>query len=130
MGVATRRRIALIESDELIRRLALRWLKAAGHAAFATNLSQLRVGQDLLMVIADVSSVASAESLVQRVRMVRDVPLLLVSARFHRGQAASQQLSRQLGVAAVLAKPYGSSELVEAVSAALASAAGGSTDTT
>jgi DNA-binding response OmpR family regulator len=48
--------------------------------------------------------------------------VLLISARFRRTQDPSASLASQLGVSAVLAKPFTRDELLSAVDAALAQA--------
>lgn len=112
-------RIAVVESDDLIRQLVERWLTDAGHtviAAVPDTLGGLRVD----LVIANISSPRAAAPLVRRLKALQHVPLVLLSARLGRGQGASASLIRQLGAAAVLPKPFTSDELMHAVAAAMA----------
>ena len=117
-------RIALIESDDLIRLLASRWLKAKGYSVLCTSIQRLRAEQPLILIIANISQPRNAAPMVRSLRAVHDAPILLVSARFHRTQGSSAELAAQLGVAAVLAKPYTADELQRAVAAALGQAGG------
>ncbi len=112
-------RIALIESDDLIRQLASRWLKARGYPVMCTSAQRLRTGQPLLLIIANISHPRNAGSMVRALRAAHAAPILLVSARFHQAQGPSSELAAHFGVAAVLAKPYTADELQDAVAAAL-----------
>jgi CheY-like chemotaxis protein len=112
-------RIAVVESDDLIRRLIVQWLTEAGHTATAAQpdtLGDLQV--DLL--IANVSSPRSAAPLVRRLKALQHVPLILLSARLGRGQGASAPLTGLLGATAVLPKPFTHEELMRAVVTAMA----------
>jgi DNA-binding response OmpR family regulator len=115
-------RIALIESDDLIRLLAVRWLQATGYPVLCTSVQQLRAQQAPLLIIADIPHPRSAAAMIRSLRTTHDAPILLVSGRFHRMQGSSKDLAGQLGVAAVLAKPYTADELLRAVAAALGQA--------
>lgn len=112
-------RIALIESDDLIRQLASRWLRAQGCAVVGTSVQRLRPGQRLHLIMADVAQPRHAAALVRALRAAHAAPILLVSARFHHSHEPSREIAAQLGVAAVLAKPYNAEELQRAVAAAL-----------
>jgi DNA-binding response OmpR family regulator len=116
-------RIALIETDDLIRQLASRWLKARGYAVLCTSAQRLRaeqLHQPLLLIVANVAQPRNAASLVRSLRAIHAAPILLVSARFHRAQGPSTDLAAQFGAEGVLAKPYTADELLAAVAAALA----------
>ena len=85
------------------------------HCATAPRIGDAAVA----LIIADIAHPRKAGALVRWLRAGNDAPILLVSARFHRAQGASSELAAQLGVAAVLAKPYSEHELQAAVVAAL-----------
>jgi len=111
-------RIAVIEADDAIRELALRWLAAAGHAASgAARPVPPPIG--VALVVADLAQPRSAAALARLREATRPARLVLVSARFRRADTLSAPLAHQLGVAAVLAKPYTGDELLAAVSAGL-----------
>ncbi len=107
-----RYRIAVCECDELMRQLIERWLSEAGHDVTAVSMRRLRLPDSFDLVIADVASPHSAAPVVRSLRAVHGGPLLLLSARLRRGQAGSKNLARQLGVNAVLAKPFSCAELM------------------
>lgn len=111
-------RIAVVESDDLIRQLIVQWLADAGHTTTVATAEAL-AGQDLDLVVANVSSPRAAAPLVRQLKAQRAVPLILLSARFGRGQGGSAALLRQLGAAAVLPKPFTRDELMQAVQQAM-----------
>jgi DNA-binding response OmpR family regulator len=115
-------RIAVIESDDLIRQLALRWLGEAGHEVCATTAAQLQRDAAFALIIANAANPRSAGPLMRSIAATHAGPVLLISARFRRTQDPSASLASQLGVSAVLAKPFTRDELLSAVDAALAQA--------
>ena len=112
-------RIALIEGDSLMRELAERWVRGAGHEVIPLTARQFGLGTraDLLMV--DVAHLRGATERVQALRANHPAPVLLVSGRLRRGSAPSAALAQQLGAAAVLPKPYSRAQLLAAVAVAL-----------
>ena len=112
-------RIALIESDDLMRALALRWLAEAGHEIQAVNPCGGEALPGFDLVVANVPSPCSAGEVLCRLRALYAAPVLLVSARLQRGQCCSATLPCQLGVRAVLSKPFTRRELLAAVARAL-----------
>jgi DNA-binding response OmpR family regulator len=115
-------RIAVIESDDLIRQLALRWLGEAGHEVCAITTAQLQRDAAFALIVANAANPRSAGPLMRSIAAAHSGPVLLVSARFRRSQDPSASLALQLGVSAVLAKPFTRDELLSAVAAALAQA--------
>lgn len=107
-------RIAVVESDDLMRQLLLRWLEDAGYRATDAKAAGL-ADQAFDLVIADVAGPRAVPMLVRSVRGAYAGPLILLSARFGRGGAA---LGLQ-GISAALAKPLAREELLQAVRAAL-----------
>lgn len=105
--------IAIVESDDLMRQLLLRWLGEAGHRVQAVTVAALQ-GQAFDLVIADVAGPRSVAALARTLRDVHAAPLVLMSARF--GQERSQPaLAEGHGVAALLAKPFTREQLLAAV---------------
>ncbi len=109
-------RIAIAESDDLIRQLVELWLQDAGHTTHLLDAGTAPT-QRFDLVIANVSSPRSAAGVVRSLQAAHGAPLLLLSARF--GRAATDTLARQLGVAATLAKPFTQQELMAAIGRAL-----------
>lgn len=113
-------RIALVESDDLIRALVERWLGEAGHGVRRVTLDGLKRGNGFDLIIANVPSPRSATPFIRAMQAAHSAPVLLVSARFHRGRGVSAHLAEQLGVPAVLPKPFTRDELLNAVARAMA----------
>lgn len=108
-------RIALLESDDLVRALAQAWLLDAGHQVVTVMSADATPLAGLDLVIADAPSPRSAAALLARLHSIYTAPVLLVSARLNRGQGRSAALAAQLGVAGVLPKPFTRRELLAAV---------------
>jgi DNA-binding response OmpR family regulator len=111
------RRIAVIEADELVRELVGQWLVEAGYLVDAYPSPTRLDSADL--IIADIASPREAGSLLVQVSSGKNVPVLLLSARFRRGQGGSVQLANELGVKGVLPKPFTQRQLLTAVRQAL-----------
>jgi DNA-binding response OmpR family regulator len=107
-------RIAVVEADDLMRQLLLRWLDDAGYRATEARAAGL-AGQAFDLVVADVAGPQAVAALLRSVRAAHAGPLILLSARFGRGGTAPGLQ----GVSAVLAKPLARDELLQAVRAAL-----------
>ncbi len=102
-----------------MRQLSERWLREAGHEVDALTIAQLQQGNGLDLIIVDVADPHAALPLIRQVLALHDAPVLLTSARFRRGQDASTQLAQQLGVKAVLPKPFARAELLRAIAVAM-----------
>jgi DNA-binding response OmpR family regulator len=103
--------VVILEEDRLIRALLERWLGEAGYrlapaAGVASEKPEL--------VIADVPDPMSAEALIGSLREYA-APILVISARFRRGLAGSEEAAHRLGVRKVLPKPFTREELLSAV---------------
>jgi DNA-binding response OmpR family regulator len=117
--VRARYRIAIFETDEQMRQLSERWLQGAGHQVEALTIEAMQQGDGFDLIIADVADPHAALPLIRRVQAAHGAPVLLTSARFRRGQNASSQLAQQLGVKAVLPKPFSRAELLRAIGTAM-----------
>lgn len=109
--VHTPYRIAIVESDELIRQLIVRWLGDAGHHVVDKAV-------DAGLVIADVSGRRHAAARIRAIKTACAGRILVISASFQRDQG-QPGLARQLGVHAVLPKPFTREELHAAIAQAM-----------
>jgi DNA-binding response OmpR family regulator len=108
--------VLIREDDDLIRELMERWLGEAGYAVRASG------DEPPMLVIANVSSPARAQPLIQELQ-VYAAPILILSGRFRRGLAGSTEAARRLGVKKVLPKPFTRRELLSAVRESIEGAA-------
>jgi DNA-binding response OmpR family regulator len=111
--------ILVVESDDLIRDLVEGWLSEAGYRVVAKS-SVAPVREVLSLVIANVSSPRGAGALIRSLHETYAAPIMVVSARFRRGLAASQDAARRLRACRVLPKPFTRAELLAAVRECLA----------
>lgn len=115
-------RIAVIEANELVRELLLCWLRDEGHeVSDFEEASLLSEGDDFDVVFADVSSPRNSAEPVRLLRSVHEGSIVLVSARLRGSIGRSCELARQLGVAALLPKPFTRQELIAVVDEAMRS---------
>ena len=105
--------IVIHEADDLIRALLERWLVEAGYAVRAA------AGEAPCLVIADVPSPNGAQPLIQSLKAAYAAPILVLSARFRRGLAGSEEAAHRLEVKKVLPKPFTREELLSAVKASM-----------
>ena len=105
--------IVIHEGDDLIRELLERWLGEAGYAVRAAGDGPPR------LVIADVPSPNGAQPMIQSLKAAYGAPILVLSARFRRGLAGSEEAAQRLEVKKVLPKPFTREELLSAVEASL-----------
>lgn len=108
-------RIAIVEGDELIREVVQRWLSEAGHQVEVRSLTQLLAGNGFDIVLVDIASPRDAAPMIAAIRNVNQAPIVLLSARLRSNQAGSRDLAQQLGVKAVLGKPFKREELLAAI---------------
>lgn len=103
--------VIVLEEDPLIRPLLERWLGEAGYSLVPpSGAPEVK----LTLVIADVPDPQSCETLIRSMREYA-APILVLSARFRRGLAGSEEAARRLGVKKVLPKPFTRKELLAAV---------------
>jgi len=115
-------RIAVIEADELVRELMLRWLLDEGHQALDfDDITRLQAGGECDVLIADVPSPRKAAEAVRVLRSVHKGSIVLVSARLRGGVGRSRELARALGVNGMLPKPFTRQELLCVVDEAMRS---------
>jgi DNA-binding response OmpR family regulator len=113
-----RHRIAVIDRDDAVCELLRRWLIDAGHAV-ETRPSPACLG-GVGLVIADVASPRDARPVLgELLGPDGGAAVLLLSARFRKGQEGSITLADELGVKGVLPKPFTKRQLLNAVSQAM-----------
>jgi DNA-binding response OmpR family regulator len=105
--------VVIHEEDDLIRQLLERWLVEAGYAVRA------RADEAPCLVIANVPSPNGGQRMIQSLKAMYGAPILVLSARFRRGLAGSEEAARRLEVRKVLPKPFTRKELLSAVEASM-----------
>ena len=108
-------RIAVVEGDDLMREVTLRWLSEMGHRVEPCSLPELLADPGFDLALVDVASPKDAASVIAAIRAVHHTPIVLLSARLRHNQVGSRRLARQLGVRAVLGKPFSREELMSAM---------------
>jgi DNA-binding response OmpR family regulator len=103
-------RIAVVESNDLVRQLLEKWLVDAGFDVKIVKLPFDPAAFDL--VIADLPSPRATGPLVRSLEVDASIPVLLLSGRFRAGQGGSMPLADQLGVRYVLPKPFTRQQLL------------------
>ena len=117
-----RYRIAVVEADELVRELLIRWLREEGHeVSDFDDVSLLQGGNEFDVLIADVPSPRKAAEPLRLLRSVHEGSIVLVSARLRGGIGRSRELARELGVGGLLPKPFNRQELFAVVDEAMRS---------
>ena len=111
--------IVIVEPDDLIRPLMVRWLAEAGHRVFAASKDHDPSMDMASLVIADISDPATATSTIRLLQDAYSAPILALSARFRRGLGVSSEAARRLHVVKVLPKPFTREELLAAVNEAV-----------
>lgn len=112
--VHTRYRVAIVESDELVRQLIVRWLGDAGHQVVERSVSPGEAD----LVIVDVSGRRHATARIRAIQAACASRILVVSASFRR-DPGQPDLARQLSVHAVLPKPFTGEALHAAIAQAM-----------
>lgn len=116
--VHKRYRVAIVESDELIRQLIARWLGDAGHVVVGMDVASANADPGVDLVIANVSSRRHAAARIRSLKAACASRILVISASFRRDPGQSD-LARQLGIHAVLPKPFTREALHEAIAQAM-----------
>ena len=111
--------ILVVETDDLIRELLERWLREAGYAVVSGSFDGAGERDSPRLVIANVPDPHRAEAAIAALQALHSAPVLVLSARFHRGLGDSAEAARRLGVRKVLPKPFTREELLAAVSEAI-----------
>jgi len=109
--------ILLVEADDLVRDLLVRWLGEAGYVI--VNGDVVDPTATPALVIVNVASPRKAPALIRALQMAHPAPMLLISARFRQGLAGSTAAARRFGVQRVLSKPFTREELLTEVRGAI-----------
>jgi DNA-binding response OmpR family regulator len=113
--------IVLIEPDQLIRGLITEWLTTAGYTVRLGYRSDGVDAGDVAAIIVDLYM--PRESGAQIIRAVQRAypgkPVIATSAQFRPGLAHSDAAARELGARRLVPKPFGRTDLLDAVRAAI-----------
>jgi DNA-binding response OmpR family regulator len=116
--------VVVVETNDLIRDLVLRWLEDAGYEVALRPPPGPGDGTSAAehprLVIVDLPHPRPDEDALQRLRLSYACPVLALSGRFRRGLIGSDAAASRLGADQVLPKPFTRDELLDAVTAALA----------
>jgi len=107
--------LLIIEADDLIRGLIVRWLTEAGYRVTSDDSQP----GPFALVIADIPNPGQAERVLKELGERHGAPILPMSGRFRHDRAASEGVARRLGVLRALPKPFTGEELLAAVEACL-----------
>jgi len=113
--------IVLIEPNQSIRGLITDWLIAAGYVVRPEQPSYDADAGDVAAIIVDLYM--PRESGAQTIRAVQQAypgkPVIATSAQFRPGLADSDAAAREFGARRLLPKPFGRTDLLDAVRAAI-----------
>src|SRR5258707_4755007 len=91
--------ILVVDGDDPMQELLERWLGDAGYVVIAAGAMHAPPPADKpSLVIVNVAGRRVAQPLIQSLVAIYAAPILIVSARFRRGLAASAEAARQLRV--------------------------------
>jgi len=117
-------RVLVVESDRLVRTLIVEWLQLSGHEAVcvtdpAAGTNAAPAGNfpvDLILIDLP-APLSAAHRIIEQIRPSRPVtPIVAMSADVTAsGRAAHEALARELGVAALLVKPFSRHALLAAI---------------
>ena len=107
------RRVLITESDDLVRPLLEHWVLSAG-------LSVTKVAREADLIILSVPDLREASDLIRSARQASSATVMVISARFRRGEQVAAEVARVLGVKAALAIPFSRDSLIKAVHEAMA----------
>ena len=113
--------IVLIEPDQLIRGLITEWLKSAGYAVRLGYRSDGADAGGVAAIIVDLYMPRESGARIIRAvqRAYPGKPIIAISAQFRSGLAHSCAAARELGARKLLPKPFGRTDLLGAVRAAI-----------
>ena len=113
--------IILIEPNQPIRGLITEWLTSAGYAVRLGYRGDGEDAGDVAAIIVDLYM--PRESGARMIRAVQRAypgrPVIATSAQFRPGLAHSDAAARELGARRLLPKPFGRTDLLDAVRAAI-----------
>jgi two-component system response regulator FlrC len=116
-------RVLVLESDRMIKHLLIEWLCLAGYepvaAGSAAEAARVAAACDLMLADVPAPFAAARAALSQLAAAVPDTPIVAMSADAPPSAPGScKAIARELGVAAVLMKPFTREALLEAISRA------------
>jgi CheY-like chemotaxis protein len=114
-------RVLVLESDRLIKQLIVEWLHRAGFeplcASDPASAAQFaEAGCELMLADVRAPFKSAREAVARLSQAVPNTPVIAMSAdALASGPSASDAIARELGVAAVLVKPFTQDALLSAV---------------
>jgi len=111
--------VLILESDRPIGALIAEWLEMAGYESMQVrDATAAKVAPECDVVLADVRAPlrSARETVESLMATVPHTPIIAMSAdALASGPSAADAVARELGVAAVLAKPFGREALMQAI---------------
>jgi len=118
-----KKRILIIEHDDLIRGLLDEWLGAAGYHTRHAQACEADSGGEADLVIIDffMPKLGCQGALAKLKAAQPKAKVIAISAQFRSGHRCSTEVARQLNVFKALSKPFSRTDLLAAVEAAIGS---------
>lgn len=118
-------RVLIVDDDEAVLAVVAAILKKCGHQVLMaenaeTAVSLLRENTvDLMVLDVVLPGQGGMELLLDIRKESREIPVIIMSGKVRTELLPFKILAQQFGVACILTKPFTSSELIEAIDAAL-----------
>ncbi len=118
-------RVLIVDDDEAVLEVTAAILKRCGHQVFTAENAEAAVALlkesevDLIVLDVVLPGQGGIELLMDIRKESREIPVIIMSGKVRTELLPFKSLAQQFGAACILTKPFTSSELLEAVDAAL-----------